>query len=143
MGIEHQTLDRWIPDRTAKKEREDGRKNNAANLGPYKGKPDQLARKFRLAIRELMTQQEIQDLLEERIRLELAGKRQVKVTPTVLKIAAGQNNITGQNKEKGWTAPSIHVHMNTLSDEQLKEYYEKGILPEHLKNLLPANRSNE
>lgn len=153
MGFaETKCLDKWVPDREHKKkkdEREDGRRKNgnAAHLGKYVREPDQLARRFRLAIRDLMTTEEIQELLKERIIGELKGSKRVKIMPTVLKIAAGQSfNSGGPKTDLGgntWNAPSIHVHLNAMSDPQLKAYYERGEVPRDMRQLIDMRRASE
>lgn len=147
--LEQKQLDRWVPDREHNRAKEDRRKNNgnAANLGKYNGHPDQLARKFRLAIRDIMTQDEIQDLLKIRIIEELQGKKRVKIMPTILKIAAGKSFDSGGPRVdlngNAWTAPTIHVHLNSMTDPQLKAYYERGEVPRNMEHLIEMRRASE
>ena len=31
--------------------------------------------------------------------------------------------------EERWMAPSLHIHLQHLSDDQLKQFYEQGVRP--------------
>jgi hypothetical protein len=153
--LEIETLQRWVPVEhrhedgpPATEEKVDRRKfnGNAANLGKYNGHPPNgLSRKFRLAIRNLMTTEEIELLLRERIIGELKGKMRVKILPTILKIAAGQSFNSGGGKVDVGPlgGASIHVHLNAMSDPQLKDYYERGIVPDSMKQLVEMRKANE
>lgn len=152
---ESEALERWVPEEhrkepgpPAEEEKVDRRKfnGNAANLGKYNGNPPNgLSRKFRLGIRNLMTQKEIEELLKERIIGELKGKLRVKILPTILKIAAGQSFNSGGGKVDVGPlgGASIHVHLNAMTDPQLKAYYERGIVPESMKQLVEMRKASE
>jgi len=90
------------------------------------------AEKFRIAIRETMNDEEIQAMVRNRIVQELLGQLEVKIAPVAMRIAAGNISEEGDGKDGGGRKPTFHVHLSTLTDPQLKDFYEKGIRPPQL-----------
>jgi len=90
------------------------------------------AEKFRLNIRETMSDEKIQDMVRDRIVKELLGQLEVKITPVAMRIAAGNIRDDGDAKGDGGRKPTFHVHLSTLTDQQLQDFHEKGIRPPQL-----------
>ncbi|SRR6266571_3493575 len=113
------------------------------------GQPSQLGKLFRRLTREVLTEKDIQDLIRKRVVAELRGDLgqdgkpvDVKVTPVLMKIAGGQYY---QKKEEGpqFYAPTIHLHLEKLTDQELEDYATKGIRPPALMNALEPAKDVE
>lgn len=93
--------------------------------------------KFRRLTRELLLNEEIQKLLNARVRAELAGDFDGKtpVLTAMIRVAAGNINqapsVTGNKKEgAGWQgAPLLSIHLEGLTDDQLEKFASQGVRP--------------
>lgn len=105
----------------------------ASRVNRPKADMEPLSRKFRRLTRELMNDEAIQELIKQRVIQELSGgTKDTHVTCTLMRIASGTQNLgakIARTGEERWLAPSLHVHLDKLSDEQLKGFYEQGIRP--------------
>jgi len=104
-----------------------------------------LAKAFRLVTRQLLTEEEIQTKIRTRLIAELEGRMDVKITPTLMKIAAAQqyaNKTRDQSPQ--WSPPTeIHVHLERLSDTELEEFVLRGVRPKSLALLPEAEAASE
>ena len=86
------------------------------------GRPqDELSKQFRISTRKVMLDEEIQRLIKARVISELNGSADVRIFPTIAKIAAGSyykrpESPTGQAKNE------LHLHLSQMSDDQLRSY---------------------
>lgn len=110
------------------------------------GDAEPLGRRFRRLVREAMVDDQIQALIRQRVVAELSGQTEgCPVTTTMMKIAAAQpSGNRGVVRPEGprVVMPAIHVHLNNLTDEELRLFAERGMRPERLK-LGPAGDDSE
>lgn len=106
----------------------------AMGKNPGKENPEMepMSRKFRRLTRMLLIDDQIQALIRARVVDELTGAvKDTHVTCQLMRIAAGSMGMGNKSpkSEQNWVAPSLHVHLDKLSDEQLKAFYEQGVRP--------------
>ena len=95
------------------------------------GQKNELAQKFRLAIRETMNLEDVKKEVKNRVLAELQGTMDVKITPTCMKIAAGQY-YQSENRSNQLQAPTgTHFYMVGWSDRELSEFSDLGLVPDH------------
>jgi len=117
--------------------------NKLAKMGPGRlGSGNELGKIFRKATRELLIEKEIQDLIRKRVIMELRGDLgldgrpvEVRVVPIMMKIAGAQYNPKPTGDERMVNAPSIHLHLERLTDDELEAFVMRGIRPAAMKDL--------
>ncbi len=112
------------------------------------GHPDQLAKMFRRKTRELLNEKDIQELIRKRVVAELTGllgpdgrPTDVKITPVLMKIAGAQRPAGRADEGPRFSVPSIHVHLEKLTEQELDDFVTKGIRPASLQ--LPPSREED
>src|SRR5262245_52859427 len=95
-----------------------------------RGRPqDELAKRFRHQVRKVMTDERILRLIEERVARELEGQQEVKITPTLMKIAAGLYYQKQETPSSPTQNSQFNIHLHQLSDRQLLDLAERGVRP--------------
>lgn len=99
--------------------------------GAVAGAEEPLSRKFRRIVREMMLDKEIENRIKLRVMAELSGEEDMRLTIALVRVAAGNLNPGGQRQiqDPGWR-PQLNIHLEKLTDEQLKAFIATGQRPE-------------
>jgi len=92
-------------------------------------KLDDLARLFKMGIREMVSEPGMMKLIRDRVEAELLENADVKIVPTVLRIAAGSGGQAQQKKDQRGSFQGLNIHLHRMTDEQLEAFRDGGKMP--------------
>lgn len=100
--------------------------------------------RFRKSIRELMNRPDMMKLIEDRVRNELTNKVDVKIFPTVARVAAGDAREVAAPVKASKVPAHMIRDMWTWSSQELKHYAQTGEKPgRRTIDITPGNGGTE